>query len=66
MEKAGGKLQYIQQANEAYKRGDITRRQADNHKKLCRDACGLNNDFMVECKMYAELKNKVLSTTLLL
>lgn len=66
IEKAGGKLQFIQQVNEAYKRGDITRRQADTRKKNCRDACGLNNDFMVECKMYAELKNKVLSTTLLL
>ena len=59
IEQRGGELAMIEQFNEAYKKGELSRRQADELKRATREACKLKVGIMIQSDVITELDKKV-------
>jgi len=59
IERAGGELSFIEQVNEAYRAGQLERRQADEIKRAARDACKAKEGITVKNEAILELDKKV-------
>lgn len=59
IQERGGEISVLQDINEAYKIGRLTRRQADELKKAIRDTCLQNTIFIKENGIIAELDQKI-------
>ena len=49
----------IEQINEAFKKNELTRRQADELKKATREACKLKECIIIQSDVITELDKKV-------
>ena len=55
----GGELAMIEQINEAFKKNELTRRQADELKRATREACQLKEGIMIQSDVITELDKKI-------
>lgn len=63
IEQRGGELAVLDQITEAYKRGDLTRRQADELKRATRETCKERVNFIEANEAIKELDKKVKEAT---
>lgn len=59
---AGGEMAMIEQINESYKIGEITKKQAFDLRKYIKEACKLKDGITIESDVIKELNNKVEET----
>lgn len=59
IEQAGGELAVVEQINEAYRAGTLSRRQADELKKATREACQLKQGITERSDLMNELDKKI-------
>lgn len=62
VEKAGGEMAMIDQINESYKIGKLTKKQAFDLRKSVKEACTLKDGITIESDVIKELNNKVKET----
>lgn len=62
VEKVGGEMAMIDQINESYKIGKLTKRQAFDLRKSTKEACKLKDGITIESDVIKELNNKVEET----
>ena len=62
VEKVGGEMAMIDQINESYKIGKLTKKQAFDLRKSTKEACKLKEGITMESDVIKELNNKVEET----